>query len=355
MVEVAVLETARGGIVRRGLGYDWSDVGVITNIQPDHFGQDGIDSLDDILHIKSLVAERVRIGGTVVLNADDPLLASLPSHRRMQDVRRQIVYFGMSAKSAVIQQHVAAGNTAFFLHDGWIVEASGFAEHWVARAADLPVTMGGLAHFQIQNALAAVAACRAQGVSAKAIATSLKVFQSNQHNEGRCNLYRLGQAYVMLDYGHNAAAFDSMSRIAEQWPGDRVIGVVGVPGDRNDSLIEQAAKSATGVFDRIIIREDHDLRGRQPGEVASILAGTIREAGVDCTICPAVCDAMNLAFEDLQPNDLVIVFFEKLDEVAAHLAKNGAQLASDWPFLPGLVPDQVFRPDFAMVDAEDPT
>ena len=186
------------------------------------------------------------------------------------------------------------------------------------------------------------------------IATSLKTFRSNQHNEGRCNLYRLGQAYVMLDYGHNAAAFDSLSRIAEQWPGNRVIGVVGVPGDRNDSLIAQAAKSVASAFDRIIVREDHDLRGRQPGEVASILAGAIRETGVGCTICPAVCDAMNLAFEDLQPNDLVIVFFEKLDEVTEHLAKNGAQLASDWPFLPGLVPDQVLRPDFAIVDAEDP-
>src|SRR5947209_1743057 len=112
-VDIAVLETARGGIVRSGLGYDWSDVGVITNIQADHIGQDGIETIEDILDIKSLVAERVREGGTLVLNADDPLTAGVPELPRVRRIARKVVYFSLIPDSVVIRRHVAKGGTAY--------------------------------------------------------------------------------------------------------------------------------------------------------------------------------------------------------------------------------------------------
>src|SRR5205823_2796091 len=112
-VETAVLETARGGIIRRSLGYDWSDVGVLTNIAADHLGQDGIETVDDLLHVKSLVAERVREGGTIVLNADDERLAALPGHRRITKIRRRIAFFSLTPDSPVVQRHLAAGGTAY--------------------------------------------------------------------------------------------------------------------------------------------------------------------------------------------------------------------------------------------------
>src|SRR6185369_151416 len=122
-VDVAVLETARGGIARRGLGWDWCDVAVMTNIQADHIGQDGIRSIDDLLWVKSLVAERVREGGTLVLNADDERLASLADEPRVARVPKRVVYFSLHQNSVVVHRHLSRGGVAYFVRDGWIVEA----------------------------------------------------------------------------------------------------------------------------------------------------------------------------------------------------------------------------------------
>src|ERR687889_2196019 len=139
-VEAAVLETARGGIVRRGLGYDWSDVGVLTNVQPDHFGQDGIESLEDLVYIKALVAERVRDGGTLVLNADDERLARLADEPRVRAHLKRVVYFSLRADHVLVRKHLDGGGNAFFVRDGRVVEAAG-AEHWEVLALDeVPVT-----------------------------------------------------------------------------------------------------------------------------------------------------------------------------------------------------------------------
>src|SRR5947199_1035779 len=124
-VEVAVLETARGGIVRSGLGYDWSDVSVMTNIQPDHIGQDGIDSVEDIVRIKRLVAERVRKWGTLILNADDQHLVNIASHERVAKVPKTFVYFSMDSQNAKIQEHLGQNGTAFVTVRPWIEERKG--------------------------------------------------------------------------------------------------------------------------------------------------------------------------------------------------------------------------------------
>jgi cyanophycin synthetase len=140
LVEVAVLETARGGILRGGLAYDWSDVGVITNVQPDHLGQDGVESLEDLLRVKSLVVERVRQGGTIVLNADDPFLARLVEQPRVRRLRRELSWVALTPDRPVVRRHLAAGGRAFLLRDGWLVEATGAREERVARVEDVPFT-----------------------------------------------------------------------------------------------------------------------------------------------------------------------------------------------------------------------
>src|SRR5581483_6125102 len=146
-VDVAVLETARGG-----LGYDWSDVSIISNIRLDHIGQDGIESLDDLLYIKSLVAERVREGGTLILNADDERLAQLVENPRVGWVKRSVVYFSLHPPHVLIRRHLGAGGTAYLYRGGWIIEAAGGHETRIIRAADVPVTLNGAAGFQIANA-----------------------------------------------------------------------------------------------------------------------------------------------------------------------------------------------------------
>src|SRR4051812_44235751 len=149
-VEVAVLECARGGLVRRGLGYDWSDVAVLTNIQEDHLGQDGIENVEDILNIKSLVAERVREGGTVILNADDPILAKLPEHRRMQSIKREIVFVSLQDNhNKVVREHVDNGGSAFYVSSGRVIHARGNHLLNLCAVNDIPMTIGGTAEFQV--------------------------------------------------------------------------------------------------------------------------------------------------------------------------------------------------------------
>ncbi len=144
--------------MRRGLGYDWSDVGVLTNIGPDHIGQDGIETVEDIVHIKSLVAERVREGGTLVLNADDEHLARLTERRRVRAPEKKIVYFSLDSSNPLVVAHLETGGTAYYQKDGWIVEATGNVAHLFIRVNDIPVTMNGSAEFQVANLMAAAEA-----------------------------------------------------------------------------------------------------------------------------------------------------------------------------------------------------
>jgi cyanophycin synthetase len=330
-VEVAVLETARGGITRRGLGYDWSDVGVLTNIRPDHIGQDGIESLDDLVYIKSLVAERVRDGGTLILNADDEELSRLMEIPRVREGEKKVVYFSARANHLLIRRHLGDGGTAYFVRDGFVFEAEGGSERPVLEVSSVPATMGGTARFQVSNVLAAVAACRAQGLEVEKVAAGLSTFRSAEHNPGRTNLFRVASGgYVMLDYGHNPDAFGAVCQMAAQWTGRRVTGILGVPGDRDDALNEEAARVAARGFQRLVIREDRDLRGREPGEVARLLCQTIaREApGRECRVVLDDAEALLGELRELKSGDVVIMFYDQLEPLLRMLKDFGATPAS---------------------------
>ncbi|GIM46032.1 cyanophycin synthetase [Collibacillus ludicampi] len=329
-VEIAVLETARGGIVRSGLGYDWADVAVITNIQPDHIGQDGIEEIEDLIFIKSLVAERVRDGGTVVLNADDPNVVEIPSHPRMKKTKKQIVYFSLKADHPVIMRHLAEGGTAYFLKNDWIIEACGDTERAVMPVEDIPVTMYGVAQFHVANAMASIAACRAYGMSHERIARALTGFRSDVHNPGRANLYQVGQGYVMVDYGHNPDSFAAICKMAQHLPAHRVTGIIGVPGDRNNVIVETAARVAAHGFHRLIIKEDKDTRGRARGEIAEIMRKAV-EAEVperEYRIIYDECEALETALKELEPGEIVIVFYEKIEPILQVLQRWNAMSVS---------------------------
>ncbi len=326
-VEAAVLETARGGIVRRGLAFDWCDVGVMTTIQPDHIGQDGIESVEDILDIKSLVAERVRLGGTLVLNADDEMLMRLPEEPRILRVEKRIVLFSLDPDNARVARHLADGGTAFIVERGMIVEAAGNERTEIVNIDELPATLGGLARFQVANALAASAACRAHGLAPEAIADGLRAFGTEEHNPGRLNLFRVGHGYVLVDYGHNPDAIGEIARIAKLWGNRRSTVLLGVPGDRADSVVIAAAKAAAGGFDRYVIKEDRDLRGRRPGEVAEILRATIeREVPVrECTVVLSEIEALSRAIAEMEPGEVVVVFYDKIEPVMDLLERHEAR------------------------------
>jgi cyanophycin synthetase len=325
-VEVAVLETARGGIVRRGLGYDWSDVGVMTNVGADHIGQDGIESIEDILWIKSLVAERVREGGTLVLNADDELLARLPERRAVKRVPKRVVYFSLRPDNPVLLESAAAGGTGYFYRDGKIFELENGEEHAVVEAAAIPATMNGAADFQVANAMAAIAAARACGLSREEVGASVARFRSDAENPGRANLYRVGDGYVMVDYGHNPEAFLAVCRMAAKWEGRRVTGIIGVPGDRDDSVVEAAGRVAARGFHRVIIKEDKDLRGRAPGEVARLLCEAVGDEwpGTECHIVLDEIEALREELRGMEEGQVVVIFYDRLEPVLEVLEERGA-------------------------------
>ncbi|PWK07908.1 cyanophycin synthetase [Tumebacillus permanentifrigoris] len=326
-IDVAVLETARGGIVRAGLGFDWADVGIITNIQPDHLGCDGIETVEDLIQVKSLVTERVRPGGTVILNADDPILANLPRNMKPRHrAGRKFVYFTLHPNSRVLKRHLSEGGTGYFFKDGWIMEARGEHARRVLRAEEIPVTMLGAAHFHVQNAMAAIAACRAHGMTREKIATALRQFRSDVHNPGRVNLYQVRNSYVLVDYGHNPHAFQAICEMAGRLPNVRVTGVVGVPGDRNDDIVSESGRAAANGFHRLFVKEDVDLRGRRPGEVANLLERAIQSVSPDkeCRVIHNEVHALEAALSDLQDGELVVVFYEKLAPVMDVLRRHEA-------------------------------
>ena len=326
-VEVAVLETARGGILRRGLGYDWSDISVITNIQPDHFGQDGINDIDDLVYIKSLVAERVREGGTLVLNADDERLAHLMDVPRVNRVKKNVVYFSMRRDNPVVREHLDRGRTVYLLKGGWVMEVCGRTERKVVEASAIPITLCGTAEFQVQNVMAAVAVCRAFGLTVDQTANAMMSFRNQRHNPGRTNLYRLPSGgYVMVDYGHNPEAFRMVTQMISRWSGRHVTGIIGAPGDRTDTIIEELGRVAAKGFDRLIIAEDYDLRGRRPGEVAGILCNAVMKEAPDrrCEIILDEAEALANAIDTAGPSDVVIVFYDRLDPLLAVLRERHA-------------------------------
>jgi cyanophycin synthetase len=322
--EVAVLEVARGGIVREGLGYDWSDISVISNIQADHLGQDGINSIDDILFIKSLVAERVRADGTLILNADDERLAQLAAHPRVSKTPKKIIYYSLNPNHPLISQGTG---TAYTLRDGWLIEVINGRETRVLEAAAIPITFGGTAHYQISNVLAALAAARAHGLTLEQVTATLRDCRSDAQNSGRGNLYRVGRGRVLVDYGHNPAAFDAIGRTLRNLNAARLTAVIGVPGDRNDEVIQRAGNAAAQYFDRLIIKEDQDLRGRKSGDVPRLLhqAAVSARPQIECVIVPDEGEALERAIHEMQPNEIVVIFYEKLSKVKDVLTRQAAK------------------------------
>ncbi|MCX7571972.1 cyanophycin synthetase [Tumebacillus sp. DT12] len=326
-VDIAVLETARGGMVRGGLGFDWADIGIITNVQPDHLGQDGIHKVEDLLAIKSLIAERVRPGGTVILNADDPNIRELPKHLKPRHREgRQYVFFSLDPQSRILRRHLSEGGTGYFLRDGVIFEAVGDTAQRIMRADEIPVTMHGAALFHVANAMAAIAACRAYGLSKEKVVESLRGFRSDLHNPGRVNLYQVGRGYVLVDYGHNPHSFAAICEMAGRMPNRRVTGVVGVPGDRNNEIVSESGRVAASGFHRLFVKEDTDLRGRHKGEVADLLHHAIRRVDPkkECRVIHNECEALETALREIEDGELIVVFYEKLAPVLDVLKRHDA-------------------------------
>lgn len=322
-IDVAVLETARGGIMRGGLGYESADVGIITNIALDHIGQDGLQSIEDLARVKSLVAEcLVEQSGLAVLNADDPQVVKIGHH-----LKSEIAYVSMVDDNPTLKRHLARGGKAYFLRDGWIVEAAGSLEWRLTPVVDLPITLGGLAEFHVANALMALAATRHLGVSRHQAVEVLREFRSDTHNPGRVNLFRLPSGQVVIcDYGHNPDGVRALGELSRRLSDQMAPAVIGFPGDRDDSVIRTAAQVAATYFGPLYVKEDHDTRGRRRGEMAALIAEAAQAVrpyahiSVQYDECAALADMLDSHAQE----PYLFMFHEHLEPVRNFLVAQGA-------------------------------
>ena len=313
-VDIAVLETARGGMVRSGLGYDLADVGIITNITGDHLGIDGINTLSELAHVKSLVVEAVKYSGYAVLNADDAMTAEISDR-----VKSEIIYFSQREDNMLVVKHINNGRTAVFVKGGTVVIAKNGKYYPVIAVDEIPCTMGGRLKHNIENALAVVCGAYALNVPTGDIVTGLKTFYNDhQNNPGRFNIYNVGSFRVMVDYGHNPAGYRAVGDALSAMGAERLVGVIGVPGDRLDRDMIEVGGICAGIFDKVYIKEDKDLRGRQPGETAGyLLEGLIREGFPRSNIEVEHDETRALwkAIKSAKPGDLIAIFYEDLQPV----------------------------------------
>ncbi len=311
-VEVAILETARGGMLRSGLAFDSCDIGVVLNVAADHLGLGGIDTIEQMARVKSIVAETVKADGYAVLNADDPLVAAMAER-----VNCKVAYFSMNPDNQIIIEHLRRNGFAAIYENGYLSILEGKWTLRIEKAINIPMTMQGMAPFMIANALAGCLAAFAQGVDIELIRRGIRTFQiSAEQTPGRMNLFDVGDFHVLVDYAHNAHGYKAVGDFVCNWQGKR-IGVVGGPGDRrNEDLVLLGNISAKN-FNHILIKEDQDFRGREPKEVADLIVkGICQEDSVaSYEIMLDEIEAINKALNLAQANDLVVIFPEKVDPV----------------------------------------
>ncbi len=312
-IDVAVLETARGGILRAGLGFDECDVGVVLNVAADHLGLRGIHTVEQLAEVKSIVPAVVRRDGHAVLNADDPLVYAM-----REKTTADVVLFSTTGEgeNELVEQHVERGGIAACVHNGQFLIRRGRLRIPIATEAEVPLTLGGAARFQRQNILAAIASAYVQGMRYDDIrAGLLSFFPSQSLTPGRLNIIRAANGgRVIVDYAHNAAAIEGLVDLVLHLPARRRIAAITVPGDRRDEDV-RAAGRMVAPFDFVILREDVDRRGRDPGEIAALLRDGLVDAGVPedrMTTILGEADALKFGVDMLADDDILVVLADKV-------------------------------------------
>jgi cyanophycin synthetase len=273
-IDAAILEVARGGLLRRGLGVAQADVALITNVAEDHLGEYGVNTLKELVEAKFIVRKAVSGAGTLLLNADDPGVVSFAD-----SLVQKIVWYSLDQNNAVIRSQIEAGNPAFFVKDGHICISENGTTTELCSIKEIPITIGGAAKHNVANALAASALCRLLGVSVDCIRDGLTSFDGNRDNPGRGNLRQIGGVSVMVDFAHNPHGLNAVVDTLLQLPAKRRLVMLGHAGDRSDEDIQQLTRVAHRLNpDIVVIFElEEYLRGRSHGEIPGIITRTLKD------------------------------------------------------------------------------
>jgi cyanophycin synthetase len=317
-VEAAVLETARGGILRAGLGFDACTVAVVTNIgEGDHLGLADVHDIETLARVKRTVVEVVLPRGYAVLNAADPLVLAMAEH-----CPGSIIYFAIDGEDSVIRDHRAIGGRAVIVRDGAVVLAEGQSEDTLIDLGDVPLTHGGRIGFQIENALAAAAAGWGLGLGREEIAEGLASFNPEMDRApARFNVLEIDEVTVIVDYGHNVSALEALIRALGPFPHDRRHVVYTAAGDRRDVDIVRQGELLGDAFDAVYLYEEHSVRGRPEGEITALFRRGI-EAGARTQAIHEIRGALRAigaALRAARPGDLVLIQADLIDETIAFL------------------------------------
>lgn len=305
-IEAVVLETARGGIIRQGLGYDLADVGIITNVTEDHLGENGMETVEDLAFVKALVVEAVKPDGYAVLNAEDKMTKII-----LERVRSKVIlFYKQNCPKEFMDNH---DYIKVYVKDGSIKISDGQKEMDIIKVDKIPVTLNGVLACNIDNCLAAVSALYALNVPTEIIAKGLLSFIDNP---GRFQLFDMNGFKIILDYAHNEAGYEEIIKLCQKLAHKRLVGIIGMPGDRPDAAIKAVGRLCAAAFDQIYIKEDIDLRGRKEQEVAGLMYDAIMEKPFSKQHIKVLKDeaaALKEAIAGAAEGDLIVVLYEKID------------------------------------------
>jgi len=319
-VEAAVLETARGGILREGLGFDFCDVGIVTNIgEGDHLGLSDIETIEQLSKVKRCIIEAVHKNGFGVLKANDPLTAEMA-----EKCKGRVIFFAIDENDPVLTNHRVKGERVVFVRNGRIFTAEGAEETPLTTLDQIPLTHQGRIQFQVENVLASVAACWGVGMSVEQIVAGLESFSAHMDKvPGRFNLLEVHGATVVADYGHNSSSLLAIIEALEQFPHSHRTVVYSAAGDRRDIDMIRQGEILADHFDRVILYEDQYLRGRKPGEISSIFkrgmdsGKRVKEVYDFVGWEKAVEHALNL----IKAGELMLLQADTIDETVQYLQR----------------------------------
>ena len=317
-VDAAVLETARGGVLREGLAFDRCDVAVVTNVgSGDHLGLNYITTVQDLAVLKRVIVQNVSPNGVAVLNATDPVVSAMAGK-----CRGSVTFFAVDRFHPVMATHRAQGQAVVYVENGYLVACKGDFQQTIALSA-IPITMDGMIPFQVENVMASVAAAWALGLDWDTIRSGLAGFSNDAHNaQGRFNLFKYRGATVIADYGHNPDAMIALVQAVQAMPANRRSVVISGAGDRRDQDIRQQTEILGDAFDEVVLYEDQCQRGREDGEVIALLRQGLAHARRTTQTSEIRGEflAIDTAMDKLATGDLCLILVDQVEEALAHIS-----------------------------------
>ena len=318
-VDFAVLECARGGILKAGLGFHNCDISVVTNVAADHLGLKDINTLEEMARVKSVVAESILPEGTAILNADDDLV-----YEMRKNINGNIALFSLDENNPRIIKHTEKGGLAAIVENGYVTICKGTWKIRIDKVINIPLTFSGKAVFMIANVLPAVLAGFIRGFKVDDIRLALETFiPSATQTPGRMNMFQFRNFTVMVDYAHNPAGFHAIARYLDKIEAKPKVGIIAGVGDRREEDIIQLGTLASQMFDEIIIRQDKNLRGRSEDEIIDLMMKGIQmdDSGKKVKVIPKESEAINHALKNAKKGSFIVICSDVVPDALEQILK----------------------------------